>query len=69
MYVDLLSRASTTVHNVDETVTAINQSFDDPRHNSEARRAVAAEMFYKPGSATERAVSEMYKVLELDSAE
>lgn len=69
MYVELLSRASTTVHNVDETITAINQSFDDPRHNSEARRAVAAEMFYKPGSATERAVSEMYKVLELDSVE
>ncbi|HUE83082.1 MAG TPA: CDP-glycerol glycerophosphotransferase family protein [Pyrinomonadaceae bacterium] len=69
MYVELLSRASTTVHNVDETITAINQTFDDSRHNSEARRAVAAEMFYKPGSATERAVSEMYNVLELDSVE
>jgi CDP-glycerol glycerophosphotransferase (TagB/SpsB family) len=69
MYVDLLSRASTTVHNVDETVTAVEQSFDEPRLNSEARRAVAGEMFYKPGSATERAVSEMYTVLELDSTE
>lgn len=69
MYVDLLSRASTTVHNVDETITAVNRSFDDPRHNSEERQAVASEMFYKPGSATERAVSEMYKVLELDSVE
>ena len=53
------------MHNIDETVTTVDQSFDEPRLNSEARRAVAGEMFYKPGSATERAVSEMYKVLEL----
>ncbi|MGH9905707.1 MAG: CDP-glycerol glycerophosphotransferase family protein, partial [Pyrinomonadaceae bacterium] len=68
MYVDLLSRASTTVHDVGEAVTAVEQSFADPRLNSEARRAVASEMFYKPGSATKRAVSELYDILELEPA-
>lgn len=68
IYVELLSRASTTVHNVDETVTAVERSFDEPRVNSEARRAVAGEMFYKPGGATKRAVCELYEILELEPA-
>jgi hypothetical protein len=68
MYVELLSRASTTVHNVGEVVSAVEQSFAELRHNSEARRAVAGEMFYKPGGATKRAVSELFKILELDPA-
>ena len=68
MYVDLLSRASTTVLNVEETITAVEQSFIEPQVNSEVRRAVASEMFYKPGGATKRAVRELYKILELEPA-
>ena len=66
IYVELLARASTTAFNVKETVEAVEQAFVDPRFNSKERETVANEMFYKPGSATERAVSEMYDVLELD---
>jgi CDP-glycerol glycerophosphotransferase (TagB/SpsB family) len=65
IYVDLLSAASVTVHNVDEAVKAVDQSFAEPLFKSTARRALAERMFYKPGSATQRAISEMYDVLEL----
>ena len=64
-YVELLSMASVTVHNVDEAVKAVDQSFADPLFKSTVRRAVADRMFYKPGSATQRAISEMYEVMEL----
>lgn len=66
IYVELLAKASTTALNVQETVKAVEQAFVEPQLNTEARRTVAGEMFYKPGGATERAVSEMYDVLELD---
>jgi CDP-glycerol glycerophosphotransferase (TagB/SpsB family) len=66
LYVDLLSEASATVLNVQETVNAVERSFAEPRLKSNSRRTVVQEMFYKPGSATDRAVSEMYKVMELD---
>ena len=66
IYVELLARASTTALNVEETVKAVEQAFIDPQLSSKERKNVAGEMFYKPGSATERAVVEMYDVLELD---
>ncbi|HET6889612.1 MAG TPA: CDP-glycerol glycerophosphotransferase family protein [Pyrinomonadaceae bacterium] len=66
IYVELLARASTTALSVKETVKAVEQAFIDPQTNSKERQSVADEMFYKPGSATERAVVEMYEVLELD---
>lgn len=63
-YVELLASAATSVHNVDETVAAVERSFADPRENSATRIAVANEMFYKPGTATERAVRELYELME-----
>jgi hypothetical protein len=65
-YVDLLASASTSVTNVAETVAAVEQGFLDGRANSATRIAVANEMFYKPGTATERAVSELYDLMELE---
>jgi CDP-glycerol glycerophosphotransferase (TagB/SpsB family) len=64
-YVELLARASTSVNNVDEVVAAVERSFADPSGSSE-RIAVANEMFYKPGTATERAVKELYELMELE---
>jgi hypothetical protein len=64
-YVELLSRASLTARNVEETITAVARSFVEPQLNSEARRSVAGKMFYKVGGATGRAVSDIYDVLEL----
>src|SRR5215213_2180238 len=68
VYVQLLSEAATSVNNIDELTAAVDQSFADPNGQSASRQHVAAEMFYKPGTATNRAVAEMYDVIELDSA-
>jgi CDP-glycerol glycerophosphotransferase (TagB/SpsB family) len=67
VYVQLMMDASRSVVDVEELTTAVDESFADPKVKSETRRAVASEMFYKPGSATARAVAEMYDVIELDS--
>ncbi|HEU4768974.1 MAG TPA: CDP-glycerol glycerophosphotransferase family protein [Pyrinomonadaceae bacterium] len=67
-YVELMANASSSVNDVDETVAAVEQAFADPRRGSSQRIAVANEMFYKPGTATERAVKELYELMELDPA-
>jgi hypothetical protein len=64
-YVDLLARASTSVTDVDELVTAVERALGDVRENADTRVAVANEMFYKPGTATDRAVKELYELMEL----
>jgi len=64
-YIDLLASASTSVNNVDEVLAAVERAFIDPCENSATRIAVANEMFYKPGTATERAVKELYELMEL----
>lgn len=66
-YVQLMMEASTSVTNGDELVAAVEESFADAGLKSESRRRVAGEMFYKPGTATARAVAEMYDVIELSA--
>ncbi|HEY3580956.1 MAG TPA: CDP-glycerol glycerophosphotransferase family protein, partial [Pyrinomonadaceae bacterium] len=66
-YVDLLASAATSVTTVDELVNAVERAFADPRENSTTRIAVANEMFYRPGTATDRAVKELYELLELEA--
>lgn len=68
IYVQLLAEASTTTRKVSDTVAAVESSLADPGVKSNNRQAVVREMFYKPGTATQRAVSNMYEVLELDEA-
>ena len=65
-YVQLLADVSTSVTSVKETVTAVERSFAHANENSAMRVAVANEMFYKPGTATDRAVNELYDLMELD---
>ena len=65
-YVALSAKASMTAHDVAGVVTAVDRSLSDPANGSAARKAVADELFYKPGTATARAVRELYEVLELD---
>jgi hypothetical protein len=67
VYVQLMSEAATSVHNIDELSTAVDESFAFPGAKSASRQYVAGEMFYKPGTATDRAVAEMYDVIELES--
>jgi CDP-glycerol glycerophosphotransferase len=64
-YVELLASASTSVTNVGEVVAAVERGLNEPSENSSTRIAVANEMFYKPGTATERAVKELYDLMEL----
>jgi CDP-glycerol glycerophosphotransferase len=63
-YVDLLASASTSVTNVEETLAAVERGFSNGEENSSTRIAVANEMFYKPGTATDRAVKELYTLME-----
>jgi len=65
-YVELLANASISANNVDETVAAVERAFAEPGLKSSDRVAVANEMFYEPGTATERAVRELYELMELD---
>jgi CDP-glycerol glycerophosphotransferase (TagB/SpsB family) len=64
-YVDLLVNASTSVRNPLETLHAVESAYADPSQRSSRRKVVAEELFYKPGSATSRAVTELYKAMEL----
>ncbi|HKG47103.1 MAG TPA: CDP-glycerol glycerophosphotransferase family protein [Pyrinomonadaceae bacterium] len=65
VYVQLMAEAATSVNDIDELCAGVDASFADPQAKSGSRTQVAGEMFYKPGTATARAVSEMYDVIEL----
>jgi CDP-glycerol glycerophosphotransferase (TagB/SpsB family) len=65
VYVELMTEASSTVFDIDGLVTAVEESFANPAAKAASRKAVAGEMFYKPGSATARAIAEIYDVIEL----
>jgi CDP-glycerol glycerophosphotransferase (TagB/SpsB family) len=65
-YVTLMTEAATSVRTAEETVRAVEQAFDDPANQSAARRKVASKLFYKPGTATARAVCELYETIELE---
>jgi len=65
-YVDLIASASMTAENAAGAVAAVDRATSDPGHLSSARRAVAAELFHDAGKATDRAVQELYALMELD---
>jgi CDP-glycerol glycerophosphotransferase (TagB/SpsB family) len=65
VYVQLMSDAATSVTDVNQLVAAVDESFANAAAKSASRNFVANEMFYKPGTATARAIAEMYDVLEL----
>jgi len=64
-YVALLAEASTSVRSVPQAVAAVGDSLSDTNRLSAPRKAVSQELFYKPGTATCRAVSELYELMEL----
>lgn len=65
-YVELLAAASTTVENAADVRAAVDRAVSHPAQLSDARRALAAELFHEPGRATERAVHELYALMKLD---
>jgi CDP-glycerol glycerophosphotransferase (TagB/SpsB family) len=66
-YVDLIGAASTTVETAPGAVAAVGRAVADPAHLSNERRALAAELFHAPGKATDRAIHELYALIELDA--
>jgi CDP-glycerol:poly(glycerophosphate) glycerophosphotransferase len=67
-YVALLASVSRSVEDLPGAVAAVEEGLADPAARSHDRRRVAADLFYKPGGATSRSVTELYNVLELEPA-
>lgn len=65
-YVDLLASASDSVLTLVETIAAVERGLADPAAGSASRRAVAQELFYRPGEATGRAIEQLYEAMSLD---
>lgn len=52
-----------------EASRALDAAIADPAAQSEIRRALAADLFYDPGNATDRAVEAVYRELQLSPPE
>jgi hypothetical protein len=65
-YVELMAAAATTVDSSAAVLDAVDRALSYPGRLSGARRAVAAELFHGPGEATNRAVDELYALMEID---
>jgi hypothetical protein len=66
-YVALMVQASTTTRDAATTLHAVERAFADPSAGSHDRRHVAEELFHQPGTATARALGELYDTLELEA--
>jgi GT2 family glycosyltransferase len=64
--VEMLRSAAALVDAPDRVVAAVESELADPSRRSEQRRHLAATLFYRPGTATDRAASVVYDALELD---
>lgn len=64
-YVALLGRVAESVDDVAGALAAVNRALADPSRQSLERRAVAADLFYKPGTATARCVSALYEAMAM----
>jgi hypothetical protein len=65
-YVALLASVSESSDSLDGVVAAVERALATPDALSDVRRAVAADLFYRPGGATARAVREIYDAIELE---
>lgn len=65
-YVRLLAGASLNARDAVETVTAVDRALADPIERSAERRALARELFYKPGTAAVRCAAALYDVIDLE---
>jgi hypothetical protein len=67
-YVDLLASVSDSVNLVDDALAAVERAILDPWARGADRRAVAADLFYRPGGATRRSVEALCELIELEPA-
>jgi hypothetical protein len=61
----LLRSAARVVHRAEEVGRVASEELANPDRLSAARRALSREMFYEPGTATERALTMVYELLDL----
>lgn len=67
-YVELLASVSESVDDVAQAVGAVERGLAAPDARSGNRRAVAADLFYRPGGATARSIRQLYDAIDLDPA-
>lgn len=67
-YADLLASVSESVDDAKGVIEATARAIAHPSARSTSRREVAEDLFYMPGSATARAVAELYDALALEPA-
>jgi hypothetical protein len=65
-YVNLIASCSDNVRTVDEAVAAVERAIASPRRQSATRRAVAEDLFFKPGGASVRCALALYELMELE---
>jgi len=65
-YVSLMADAAESVDTASQAVAAVDRALADPGARSKSRRAVADDLFYRPGTATSRAVDELYRTMDLE---
>jgi hypothetical protein len=63
--VALLRSGAEVVHAAEEVAAAVRRGLDAPASLSERRRAIANDLFYRPGGATARAARCIYDALRL----
>jgi hypothetical protein len=68
-YVRMLAEVSESTREVDDTVAAIERALAEPAARSAMRRAVAADLFHKPGTATRRCADALYEAIGLSVTE
>jgi hypothetical protein len=61
--ITLLRSAADVVRTTDELADAVRTALREPGRHAETRRQVAGEIFYLPGTATERTVGVVYELL------
>jgi CDP-Glycerol:Poly(glycerophosphate) glycerophosphotransferase len=67
-YVSLLASVSRSVADLGSTMAAVERGLADPGEQRAERARVAADLFYRPGTATARSVNELYSLMELEPA-
>jgi CDP-glycerol glycerophosphotransferase (TagB/SpsB family) len=66
-YVRLLASVSESTTGLDESVAAVERALASPQALSSTRRAVAADLFHEPGTATARCVEALYDAIGLEA--
>lgn len=65
-YVKLMTEASDSANDLEETLAAVERALAAPSERSGSRRAIAEDLFHQPGTATARTVAALYDTIELE---